>query len=229
MTIEPANAVTDRAGPRDAAAAPAPRVRRKLRTAHTRIVGWLKFVLPAIALGIMTLLAVWSQDKKPDKGFRLGTSSLKLEDVAGQRLVNARYTGIDGRDRPFTVTAESLDQADKEADVVDLKEPKADVALSESSWAALSAPRGRYSRKERILRLAGGVSLFHDGGYEFHTARAEIDMGNNAARGDDPVDGHGPFGTLQSSGFRIESGGERIYFTGRAKLVVHPGAKGSAK
>ena len=189
----------------------------------------MKFVLPVLALGLVTLLVVWSQDKDQDKGFRLGASSLKVEDVAGQKLINARYTGIDSRDRPFTVTAENLSQADKDADLVDLKEPKADVVLTGSSWAALSAPTGQYSRKERILHLAGGVSLFHDGGYEFQTARAVIDIGNNAARGDDPVDGHGPFGILQASGFRVESGGERIHFTGRAKLVVYPGAQGPAK
>lgn len=230
MTVDHVNVRTD---PQEASAAaaatPPPRIRRKLRTAHTRIVALMKFVLPAIALGLMTLLVVWSQDTEKDKGFRLDTSTLKTEDVAGQKLVNARYTGLDNRDRPFTVTADRLSQADKDSDVVDLQEPKADVALTSSSWAALNAPTGQYSRKERILRLAGGVSLFHDGGYEFHTPRAVIDIGNNAAHGDDPVDGHGPFVTMQSAGFRIEGGGERIHFTGQAKLVIHPAAKRPAK
>jgi len=229
VSVEPVNALANSSlSTPEIAVLPPARVRRKLRTAHTRIVALMKFVLPVLALGLMTLVVVWSQDKDQDKGFRLGASSVKIEDVAGQKLVNARYTGIDSRDRPFTVTAENLTQADKDADVVDLTEPKADVVLTGSSWAALSAPVGQYSRKERILRLTGGVNLFHDGGYEFHTPRAVIDIGNNAARGDDPIDGHGPFGTLQASGFRVESGGERIHFTGKAKLVVYPGAQGSA-
>lgn len=226
-TVDPRSAVAD-AGPASEPS-PAPRVRRKLRTTHTRLVALMKFGLPIVALGLVSLLVVWSQDKEKDKGFRLGASSLKVEDVAGQKLINARYTGVDGHSRPFSVTAENLVQGERDADIVDLKEPKADVVLSGSSWAVLSAPAGQYSRKERILHLTGGVSLFHDGGYEFHTARAIVDIGNNAARGEDPVAGHGPFGVLQSSGFSVDSGGEKINFTGKAKLILYPGAQRPTK
>lgn len=224
MTAEPADAAPDAKTPATAYDSPGPPARRPLRTAHTRFVAMMKWALPVTAAGLVAIMVAWSQDHDQDRGFRLGQSSLRVDDVAGQKVVNARYTGTDNHDRPYTITAEALAQASRDTDVVQLNGPKADVALSGSSWAALTAPTGMYSRKERRLLLAGGVNLFHDGGYEFHTERAVIDLGLSSARGDDPVDGQGPFGTLQADGFRIEDGGQRIHFTGRAKLVIHSSA-----
>jgi lipopolysaccharide export system protein LptC len=224
MGAESADAALDAGSPAPAPTPPGPAARRPLRTAHTRFVAMMKWVLPVTAAGLVAIMVVWSQDRDQDRAFTLGQSTVRVEDVAGQRVVNARYTGTDNHDRPYTITAEALAQASRDTDVIQLNGPKADVALGDASWAALTAPTGTYSRKERLLHLAGGVNLFHDRGYEFHTERAVIDLGLSSARGDDPVDGQGPFGTLQSDGFRIEDGGQRILFTGRAKLVIYSSA-----
>jgi lipopolysaccharide export system protein LptC len=224
MTAEIADAAPDARTPAPPPETPGPRARRPLRTAHTRFVGLMKWALPVTAAALVAIMVAWSQDREQDRGFRLGESSIKVEDVAGQKVVNARYTGTDNHHRPYTITAEALAQATRDTDVIQLNGPKADLALGDSSWAALTAPTGMYSRKERRLHLAGGVNLFHDAGYEFRTERADIDLGLSRAQGDDPVDGQGPFGTLQADGFRIEDGGQRIHFTGRAKLVIYSSA-----
>jgi lipopolysaccharide export system protein LptC len=43
------------------------------------------------------------------------------------------------------------------------------------------------------------------------------------ARGSKPVEGQGPFGNLKAEGFVIHNRGERIEFTGRSTIVLHPG------
>ncbi len=75
-----------------------------------------------------------------------------------------------------------------------------------------------------MLDLKGGVIMFHDMGYEFHTPRASIDMANRSARGDSPVQGQGPFGQISAAGFRLLENGERIIFTGKTRLVLFPDA-----
>ena len=101
-----------------------------------------------------------------------------------------------------------------------LDRPKADITLGDGSWVALTAKDGLYRREDRVLRLRGGVSLFHDSGTEFITETALVDLAGHAAEGDERVRGHGPFGLLESEGFRILERGDRIVFTGKSTLTL---------
>jgi lipopolysaccharide export system protein LptC len=101
--------------------------------------------------------------------------------------------------------------------------PKADILMLDGSWIAVTAKAGKYNRDEKILKLDGAVNLFHDSGYEFRTDAATIDMNAGDARGSKPVEGQGPFGNLKAEGFVIHNRGERIEFTGRSTIVLHPG------
>jgi arabinose-5-phosphate isomerase len=185
---------------------------RRIGGNYSRFVGLMKLVLPAVAGVLILMVIVWPQfEDKPD-GFRLRPSSISLESAGGQKLVNARYTGTDRRDNPFTITAKALAQRNKDDEAVELH------------GVAVTAPIGSYRKKERILKLSGGVDLFHDDGYEFHTEVATVDLVDGVASSDRPVRGHGPFGRLRSSGFRILDGGERILFQGKTRLLLHPAA-----
>ena len=54
---------------------------------------------------------------------------------------------------------------------------------------------------------------------------ARFNLDDRSASGDDPVEGQGPLGTLQSEGFRIFDGGDRVLFTGKAQMFVYRGAR----
>jgi len=192
---------------------------------YSRFVGLMKLVLPAAAGVLILMIVVWPQfEEKPD-GFRLRPSTVSLETAGGQKLVNARYTGTDRRDNPYTITAKALAQKNKDDEDIALHGPTADIFLDAGSWVAVTAPVGNYSRKARTLKLTGGVDLFHDDGYQFQTEVATVDLADGIASSDQPVRGHGPFGRLRSSGFRILDGGERIEFKGRSQLQLHPAAE----
>lgn len=198
---------------------------RRVGGNYSRFVGLMKLVLPAAAGVLVLMIIIWPQfEDKPD-GFRLRPSTVSLESAGGQKLVNARYTGTDRRDNPFTITAKALAQRNKDDENVALQGPTADIFLNAGSWVAVTAPLGNYSKKSRILKLTGGVDLFHDDGYEFHSEVATVDLADGIASSDQPVRGQGPFGRLRSSGFRILDGGERIQFQGRTRLQLHPAAE----
>ena len=198
---------------------------RRLGGNYSRFVGLMKLVLPAVAGVLILMIIVWPQfEEKPD-GFRLRPATVSLESAGGQKLVNARYTGTDRRDNPFTITAKALAQRNKDDEDISLHGPTADIFLDAGSWVAVTAPVGNYSRKARKLKLTGGVDLFHDDGYQFQTEVATVDLADGIASSDQPVRGHGPFGKLRSSGFRILDGGERIEFKGRSQLQLHPAAE----
>ncbi len=202
---------------------PAPRA-QKFNPFYSRFVGIAKYVLLLVAAGLVTLVVVWPQFGDRDEGFRLEMSTITANATDDQEMLNALFTGTDRRDRPFTVTAEAAMQSQRDENLIELELPKADIALQDESWIAVTANAGTFHKKTQMLDLKGGVNMFHDMGYEFHTPRASIDMANRSARGDSPVQGQGPFGQISAAGFRLLENGERIIFTGKARLVLFPDA-----
>ena len=192
----------------------------RFRSRYSRFVTLMKYALPVIAGSVLLLVVVWPEFKPKPERFAVGISDLKVNVEGGQRVVNARFTGVDSENRPFSVTADAVVQDAK--DGVKLTQPKADVTLAGNSWVAIAAPQGTLWRKQEVLNLVGGVDLFHDDGYEFHTEEARIDLRSGAASGDTQVKGQGPFGTVNAEGFRIVDSGDRIIFNGKSRLVILP-------
>lgn len=182
----------------------------------------MKYALPVVAGVVFLLLVIWPDlGPKPER-FAVGISDLNVEIDAGQRVVNARFTGVDSENRPFSITADSVVQDRNAGSEVKLSRPKADVTLASESWVAITAPNGTFWREQEVLNLIGGVDLFHDKGYEFRTQDASIDFRNGAASGDRPVRGQGPFGTIVAEGFRIVDSGGRIFFSGKSTVLIFP-------
>lgn len=192
------------------------------RSRHSRFVGILKILLPSIAVGLILLLVVWSQMNLDEKRFRIGSTELAPEEVESLSVTNARYEGIDKKNRPFTVTAAYAVQREDDSEIVDLTEPRADITLSDGAWLAISADTGRFMRKKDLLDLRGSVSLFHDRGFEFHADTVSINLEDATAVSHDPVSGQGPDGHVTAQGLEVQKSGDRILLLGRAKLVLYP-------
>jgi lipopolysaccharide export system protein LptC len=205
---------------------PRPRPLAELATSsYSSFVGTMKIVLPAIATGLILMVVIWPQLRSPEETFRPGfATNISPEDVENIRMAKPRYQGVDKRAEPFTVTAKSAVKSQPSSDVWELDSPQADITLSRGNWVALRADYGAYREQDQQLDLIGSVNLYHDAGYEFRTLSAHVDLRNNTAEGDDPVDGQGPFGEIHSQGFRIYDQGERVLFTGKSHLLLRPRA-----
>lgn len=194
----------------------------KPRGLHSRLVGLMRFVLPGLALALLTIVIVWPQLQNRDGGFRLGFADKEAFEAESLRMVNPRYAGLDRNSLPYQVTADTASQASPKSDVILLENPKADMTLSDGTWVALAARDGVYGQKSELLDLSGGVNLFHDSGYEFNSASARIDLARGIAEGRERTTGQGPHGEVEADGFRLLDKGKTIVFTGRARLVLYP-------
>jgi lipopolysaccharide export system protein LptC len=200
-----------------------PRDTHRHSSLYSRFVVMMKFALPALAVILVTLIVIWPHLKEASKTFRLGLIAGKIHSAETPGMVNARYAGADKNNNPFTITAD-LAKSSVAGDMsVELEMPKADLVMQDGSWLVLTAETGIYNNSGNNLDLAGKVNLFHDSGYEFRTSKAGIDLAEGNAKGNDPVEGQGLFGTLNADGFRVENQGKNIVFMGKAKLIFFPG------
>lgn len=191
---------------------------------YSSFVRAMKFLLPGVALLLIGLIVAWPYINVPDARFRIGFADLTVKEADDSSMVNPRYLGTDKSDQPYSITAEIARRLAESGNVIELDSPKADIALDDGTWLALTAARGIYGRTAETLDLIGSVVLYHDSGYEFLTEKAKIDLRDSSAEGDVPIRGQGPFGNLQAEGFRLVNKGKTIYFTGKSKLVIYPGA-----
>jgi lipopolysaccharide export system protein LptC len=191
---------------------------------YSRYVSFMKFLLPAIALGLVGLILIWPQIKIADKRFSINFKNIQSTDPEDPSMINARFVGTDAKNQPFSITADLAKNVLLGSAAVELERPKADIGIKDGTWLAVTANTGVYDQTGKTLDLFGAANLFHDSGYEFNTEKAMIDLGNGIATSNVEITGQGPFGNLTAEGFRIESKGNRFFFTGKAKLVIHPNA-----
>lgn len=173
-----------------------------------------------------------------------GTSDVKVQKV--------QYNGVDSSNRPYSITAESASQpqpaekapapaatdadgppapveakaqpaaAAKPDNVVNLEKLVADMTMSDGAWVALTADNGVFHRDAGTVDLSGNVTMFHDTGLSFQTDAATVDLKNDWARGDQPVEGQNADGQLAAQGFEVRDDGKTIVFTGRSYLKLFP-------
>ena len=138
-----------------------------------------------------------------------------LQDV----MLKPRYQGLDVHNQPYTVSADSAIQKDK--DTVGMEVIHADLMRKNGTWLGLDSAKGELNNQTKQMLLTGGVSLFADGGYEFRTEHAQVDIQKGTAYGDAHVEGQGPPGTLEADGFSISDNHQHvIHFNGSVKMVL---------
>ncbi|MEO3427611.1 LPS export ABC transporter periplasmic protein LptC [Pelagibius sp. CAU 1746] len=195
------------------------------RNSYSLFVSSMKLVLPALAAGLVLLVIAWPQLMPDVSRSGLDFAKIARDHAKTLNMLNARYSGVDENNQPFTVAADLATQSPENEDMVELQHPKADIETAEGDLVALSARVGHYDRKAETLDLTGKVHLTHDKGFDIVTEEATIDLNDGSAAGDAAVSGAGPSGELESEGFRLRERGQIIVFTGKSRLLIYPEAK----
>jgi lipopolysaccharide export system protein LptC len=181
-----------------------------------------KFVLPLLALGLAGLIFAWSQINPVIPRIPLSETEQAPEEIDTVTMENARFAGVDAEGRSFNVTADRAIQSIEDEQHIVLQQPRADIVLADGTKFAIRSDTGGLQRDTRILDLTGSVTLVQDGGYEFRTTKARIDLNGRTADGDAMVEGHGPTGEIRADGFEISERGERVVFRGRTRALFRP-------
>ena len=195
---------------------------RRFGARYSRFVGTMKVLLPLTAAAIAGLILAWPGVHDEPQEIALTFAETNSTDAETPGMANARYVGTDANNRPFLVTADEALQDPGKPDLVDLVALQADMTLDNGVWMSIMASSGQYDRAQQTLQLAGPVNIFSDAGYEFHTESARIDLQNNIAESDQPVRGHGPFGTLSADSFRVIDQGQRLLFRKNVRMIIRP-------
>ncbi len=188
---------------------------------YTRRVSFMRGTLWVFVAGIISLV-IWiaSDNGNGDNAMRVVFSNIPKTAQALQNIMmKPHYQGVDVNNQPFTVTAEQAIQLDKEN--VSLVKVRGDMTLHNGVWIAVDANTGELNITNKQLELHDHVNLFYEGGYEFRSNFAHVDIQKGNAYGNMPVEGQGPPGTLTADSFDISERGAVIRFHGNVKMKLY--------
>jgi lipopolysaccharide export system protein LptC len=194
------------------------KLRAPAHIARRRIaVGLAKRLLPLVALVLLTVVALWPEINKDERG-RWAAGFSGVEPQSGQ-LTDVHYRGVDDRDRPYAVTASAAQQVSPER--INLVDPKGDINLETGNWLMAQSHQGVYMPHANQLDLSGEVVLYRDDGLTMTTNAATLDLKAGVASSAEQVHAEGPFGSLDAQGFAVTDRGEVVQFTGPGRLVLN--------
>jgi lipopolysaccharide export system protein LptC len=199
---------------------------RRARPAHrrySRMVELLRYLLPALALSLIALVALWPQLIGSAGGLIVPIfANTKVDGADVMLMRNPRYAGHTNNGEPYRLTAASAYADPKQPDRVHLDRPAGALTGAGPRDLNVTARRGLYNRAGDKLDLNGGVELTTSDGYRFDTNHAHIDLKNGQVVGDQPIQGFGPTGTLWAERFEILDKGDLLHFEGRVRVTLPP-------
>ncbi len=188
-----------------------------------RTVAWSKRLLPVAALLLLASVVLW-----PEIAQQLDQSRIRYRGgFSGQidagQLRDARYRGVDGRGRPYAVTADVAAQDGPER--LNLTQPKGDVVSENGTWMMVQSQKGVYLQRTGQLDLSGDVTVYRDDGITMRTDAVAVDVKSGAAASNEKTHAEGPFGTLDSQGFALVDKGGVVQFHGPSRLLLNGSRK----
>ncbi len=192
---------------------------------HFQLMTGLKYILPMIALGLLSVMFYMSQSVPEES--TIPYSERRLYDRAKGPQVSAPYfTGVTGAGDRLSMSAMSVkpDQSvdeDLEIDQVVLRiktGPNQDILASSDS--------GLIRNEKGLLVMEGNVQVVTNNGYQLSASKMTSKMEALWLYADGPVKGTGAAGVLEAGSMEIlrdsETGNLQFIFKDGIKMIYDP-------
>ncbi len=178
-----------------------------------------KYVLPIVALLLLSSIALWPELSRTLQNGRVTWHRLTMAVAGKGEIVAPRYHGLDERGRPYMISAETAKREGPER--LDMVKPRGDVTMSNGTWLQIQSKTGVFMQHADELDLSGDVTLYRQDGTTMTSQSSTLNMKQGAATSDVATHAEGPFGVLDSQGYTAVDKGGIIQFHGPAHLVLN--------
>lgn len=192
---------------------------------YSRLVAWLKFVLPLLALGLLSTLFLLARPMDPERA--IPYSEVDVDELAREQQVAApTYSGMTSGGAAISLVAESIRPAGAGTETLDARTVSGSIEFSDGWTADVAAPAAEIDISNDRALLRDGVIIETSNGYRMETLTLETALGRTDIVADSAVHAVGPPGTLDAGSMTItqnETGGNVLVFNGGVRLLYEPG------
>ena len=183
---------------------------------YSQFVSLMKRALPIAAAAVLAAVLVYSFLPRPSDRITLTAQRTGIldNDLA---MVKPKLTGADDDGNPFVITADVAVQDPKNVHRARMEKIEADMTMKDGRWLNATAAHGFFDMDVGVLKLAGGIAMYSDTGYELHTARLDAEMRKGLFHGPETVTGQGPFGQMRADRFEYDRSKQALALLGHVQ------------
>jgi lipopolysaccharide export system protein LptC len=192
---------------------------------HSRLVFWLKILLPLTALGLLATLFLFGRTVRPEDAIPYASSDI-ADRAREPRLTGAAFAGMTKDGSALTIkAADARPGVAGSSNAGSATDLKALIEMPGGSTATVTAGAGQMDQAAKQAILTGGVFLASSTGYTVESDGMRVALEQTEVTSLGPVTGAGPAGTISAGGMHLgrePSGGYLLDFTGGVTLVYTP-------
>lgn len=195
---------------------------------YSRLVYWLKIVLPLMALAVLSTLFLAS--RRIDSDDAIPYADVDVEKLAREpRLSSPEYSGVTSDGAAIWVTAEAARPDPEDSRRVTATGIALVIDAPDGGRSSITAPEGLIDSGAQSLTLSGGVQIENSLGYRLSTGPLWAAMNRTEVLAEGPVQAQAPYGHLSAGGMELRStpgdaAAHVLVFIGRVKLIYEPKA-----
>ena len=194
-------------------------------SSRTRLISWLKIVLPLAAMAILSTLFLISRSIDPLAEIPYSTVDLR-DSARSERVTKPSFAGATEEGDMIAFTAESA--LPRDGNRLDANNLAAEIDFAGGGSVAVRAETGQIDQPADTATLRGGVEITSSTGYRVETEALAIGMRQTRAETEGEIRAEGPPGTFTAGRMRLstdpETGKVYMVFTAGVKLIYDPGS-----
>lgn len=195
---------------------------------YSRLVAWLKILLPLVALAILSTIFLVSRTINPLQ--TLPYSKVDIDEIAqDQRVGNPNYSGVTQSGAAVTLSAESIRPNLSDQNIIFAKLLKGKIETTNGTIINLFSKDGTFDSDLETVDLTGSVLLTTSSGYDLHTDHLNGHLDASELNTNGPVQMNGPSGHIEAGKMSLtlehagkDQEGYVLVFTEGVKVVYNP-------
>ena len=198
---------------------------------HSRLVFWLKILLPLAALAALSTLFLVPRNVRPEDA--IPYTKVDIAKLANEpRLTNAAYAGMTADGATLTVkAAEAKPGIAGTANAGLATDVTGNLDTPDGARTNFAAKQARLDQAAQMVVLSGGVVITNSLGYRMETPGLRVRLDRTALDSDGAVMATGPLGRIDAGSLHLglaEPGmpGYLLVFNGGVRLLYQPPKQG---
>ncbi len=195
---------------------------------YSRLIAWLKILLPLGALALLSTIFLYSRGTDPIATIPMLTGG--ADPTQTEQVGSPFYAGTTENGQGLTLAARQARFSDSENSGMIADDLRAVIDVSDGSRIVIDATLGQIEDGDRLL-LRDGVTLESTSGYTIRTQGLDAEIERIAIESTSEVEADGPGLTLSAGKLRVEEVEStqdiQFLFTDGVKLIYIPQQDGA--
>lgn len=189
---------------------------------YTRVVNWLKILLPLMALGLLATVFLFARSPAPEGEVPYAV----IEDIARDPRIGApAFSGVTPDGAAVTLGARAVRPQGNALIVDDLR---IEITAPSDEGVVVTAQEGDFDPTTRRATLTGLARIESTTGYRLEATGLEVNLAEGTLRTLGPLAARAPFGDFEAGGLEVTEGGEHLVFNEGVRLLYQPPAEGAS-